>query len=62
MMRAKIFVANDSYENANDTVKNGVLLGCHQGLTEHQFEHIESVYEEFLISIVDIKEFSERRG
>ncbi len=47
MMRDQNFVANDSYNNANDMMKNGILLGCHQGLSEDQFEHIESVCSEF---------------
>ena len=41
------YIANDSYDNANDVMKNGILLGCHQGLINQQFEHIESVCLEF---------------
>ena len=47
MMKGQKYVAKDSYDNANDMMKNGVLLGSHQGLTDSQFEHIESVCEEF---------------
>ena len=47
MMKDQKFIANDSYENANDVMKNGVLLGSHQGLTTEQFQHIEEVCEEF---------------
>ena len=31
MMRNQKYIANDSYDNANDMMKNGILLGCHQG-------------------------------
>ena len=41
------YIADDKYDNADDLMKNGVLLGCHQGLTEEQFLHIESCCEDF---------------
>tara|TARA_X000000950_G_scaffold84957_1_gene106925 strand:- start:11096 stop:12310 length:1215 start_codon:yes stop_codon:yes gene_type:complete len=47
MMKGQKCIANDTYDNANDMMKNGVLLGSHQGLSEEQFSHIESVCEEF---------------
>jgi CDP-4-dehydro-6-deoxyglucose reductase, E1 len=47
MMENQIFVANDSYDNANDLMKNGILLGTHQGLTSQQFDHIEEVSSDF---------------
>ena len=47
MMEGQKFIAEDDYTNANDLMKNGVLLGCHQGLTEEQFKHIEKVSKEF---------------
>ena len=47
MMVGQNYVANDSYDNANDMMKNGILVGCHQGLIEQQFEHIESVCSDF---------------
>ena len=47
MMRNQKYIANDSYDNANDMMKNGILLGCHQGLNENQFNHIEEVCEDF---------------
>ena len=47
MMENQNYVANDSYDNANDLMKNGILLGTHQGLTEKQFSHIEKVAQEF---------------
>lgn len=47
MMRGQKFVATDNYDNANDMMKNGVLLGAHQGLTELQFEHVDSVCDAF---------------
>ena len=46
-MKDQKFIANDNYDNANDMMKNGVLLGCHQGLSEEQFEHIEEVCSSF---------------
>jgi dTDP-4-amino-4,6-dideoxygalactose transaminase len=47
MMKNQKFVASDSYENANDMMKNGILLGCHQGLSDEQFTHIEEVLASF---------------
>ncbi|MDA8958127.1 aminotransferase class V-fold PLP-dependent enzyme [Gammaproteobacteria bacterium] len=47
MMKNQKFVANDSYDNANDMMKNGILLGCHQGLSDEQFKHIETVCSDF---------------
>jgi CDP-4-dehydro-6-deoxyglucose reductase, E1 len=47
MMKGQNYVANDTYDNANDMMKNGVLLGCHQGLNDAQFEHIERVCIDF---------------
>ena len=37
----------DSYDNADDMMKNGVLLGCHQGLSNEQFAHVNQVCEDF---------------
>jgi CDP-6-deoxy-D-xylo-4-hexulose-3-dehydrase len=48
MMKNQKFVASDSYENANDMMKNGILLGCHQGLSDEQFTHIEEVLASFI--------------
>ena len=47
MMEGQKYIAEDSYDNANDMMKNGILLGSHQGLTDEQFEHIEKVAAEF---------------
>ncbi len=47
MMKNQKYIATDSYDNANDVMKNGVLLGSHQGLTDEQFKHIELVCEDF---------------
>tara|TARA_B100000989_G_scaffold297194_1_gene282273 strand:- start:18986 stop:20200 length:1215 start_codon:yes stop_codon:yes gene_type:complete len=47
MMKNQKFIAEDSYHNANDMMKNGILLGCHQGLSEEQFNHIEEVCSSF---------------
>ena len=46
-MKNQKYIANDSYNNANDLMKNGILLGTHQGLTDEQFFHIEGVANEF---------------
>ena len=54
MMRNQKYIANDSYDNANDMMKNGILLGCHQGLNENQFNHIEEVCEDFLDNIPNL--------
>ena len=37
-MKDQNYIANDSYDNANDMMKNGILIGCHQGLSNEQFE------------------------
>ncbi len=47
MMDNQKFIANDTYDNANDLMKNGILLGTHQGLTEEQFDHIEHTAHSF---------------
>jgi CDP-6-deoxy-D-xylo-4-hexulose-3-dehydrase len=47
MMKNQKFIASDSYENSNDMMKNGILLGCHQGLSDEQFTHIEEVLASF---------------
>ena len=47
MMDNQTYIANDSYDNANDLMKNGILLGTHQGLTEEQFNHIENTAQNF---------------
>ena len=47
MMDNQTYIANDTYDNANDLMKNGILLGTHQGLTEEQFNHIENTAQNF---------------
>lgn len=47
MMKGQKYIAEDSYDNANDMMKNGILLGSHQGLTDEHFNHIESVCSDF---------------
>jgi len=47
MMDNQTYIANDSYDNANDLMKNGILLGTHQGLSEEQFNHIEKTANDF---------------
>ena len=47
MMKNQKFIANDNYDNANDMMKNGILLGCHQGLTDEHFTHIEDTCSSF---------------
>ena len=47
MMKNQKFIAEDSYHNANDMMKNGILIGCHQGLSDDQFDHIEEVCHSF---------------
>ena len=47
MMKGQTYIADDTYDNANDLMKNGILLGSHQGLNEEQFEHLEAVSLEF---------------
>ena len=38
-----IKLSPDTYINADDLMKNGVLIGCHQGLSEEQFAHVQDV-------------------
>ena len=47
MMKNQTFIANDTYYNANDLMKNGILLGSHQGLSEEQFDHIANTAYNF---------------
>jgi CDP-6-deoxy-D-xylo-4-hexulose-3-dehydrase len=47
MMDNQTYIANDSYDNANDLMKNGILLGTHQGLSQEQFNHIENTANNF---------------
>ena len=47
MMKNQKYIANDTYDNANDLMKNGILLGTHQGLTNEQFDHIEQTCFDF---------------
>lgn len=47
MMDNQTYIANDTYNNANDLMKNGILLGTHQGLSEEQFDHIENTANNF---------------
>jgi len=50
MLKGQKFLApDDSYENSDDVMKNGVLLGCHQGLVEDQFAYVEEVAENFFL-------------
>ena len=48
MLKNQNIMAPDTYNNADDMMKNGVLLGCHQGLSDEQFSHVEQVFEEFI--------------
>ena len=47
MMKNQKYIANDTYHNANDLMKNGILLGTHQGLSKEQFDHIEQTCHDF---------------
>ena len=47
MIKGQKISTPDSYENADDMMKNGVLLGCHQGLTDEQFAHVSQVCRDF---------------
>ena len=43
----KFLTPDDSYKNSDDVMKNGVLLGCHQGLSEEQFSYVEQIAKKF---------------
>ena len=48
MLKGKKFLTpDDSYKNSDDVMKNGVLLGCHQGLSEEQFRYVEQIAKKF---------------
>ena len=47
MIKNQSISTPDTYQNADDLMKNGILLGCHQGLTEEQFSHVHETCEEF---------------
>jgi CDP-6-deoxy-D-xylo-4-hexulose-3-dehydrase len=47
MIKNQNILAPDTYVNADDMMKNGVLLGCHQGLSDKQFSHVHQVCDDF---------------
>ncbi|MBJ25230.1 MAG: NarL family transcriptional regulator [Flavobacteriaceae bacterium] len=47
MIKNQKFLSPDTYINADDLMKNGVLIGCHQGLSEEQFAHVQEVSNDF---------------
>ena len=48
MMKDQNYIANDSYDNANDMMKNGILIGCHQGLSLKNINYIHDKIYKFL--------------
>ncbi len=43
-------VSSQGYPVADDVMRDGVLLGCHQGLTEEMLAHLFQTVEDFLAS------------
>ena len=35
-------------EVANDVMKNGILLGCHQGMSKSDLKYITNTFKKFL--------------
>ncbi|MDC0273019.1 aminotransferase class V-fold PLP-dependent enzyme [bacterium] len=52
MMNGQTYIADDTYDNANDLMKNGILLGTHQGLSQKQFNHIEETANSFFAQYI----------
>ena len=48
MMKNQEIIANDTYTNANDVMKNGILIGCHQGLKKKELNYICKVFKKFV--------------
>lgn len=49
IMKNKLFKKNkDSYKISDDVMKNGLLIGCHHGLTKVEIDHIFSIFKKFL--------------
>ena len=49
MMSGQNFVGNaDDFVNADQVMKNGILLACHHGLTSDMKEHLYSSIEAFI--------------
>jgi len=42
--------SRDGYPNADFVTANGLVIGCHQGLSEEQIAHVHNVTDEFLKS------------
>lgn len=41
-------VSNQSHEHVDHVMRNGVILGCHQGLSDEQFAYMQDKISEFL--------------
>ena len=39
-----------NYPNADDVMKNGFLIACHQGLSKKMIDHLHSSVEKFMLS------------
>ena len=40
-----------SEQVANDVMKNGILLGCHQGMIKSDLKYICKIFEKYLVSL-----------
>ena len=47
MKNLKYKAHKDSGQNANDVMKNGILIGCHQGLNLKDLKLIINKFEKF---------------
>ena len=39
---------NKAYTVSNDVMKNGILIGCHQGIDKNQLKYICKTFKEFI--------------
>ena len=38
----------DDFPNSDQIMKNGILIGCHHGLTDNQIKHVHDSFELFI--------------
>jgi len=47
MKNKKYNISKNASTISNDVMKNGILIGCHQGLTASDIKYIFSVFNKF---------------
>ena len=48
MKNRKFKKIKNAEEEANNVMKNGLLIGCHQGLTESDLRYMTKIFDKFL--------------